>query len=89
MDHDDKTPARTPSSLRMSHWGLLDVWMQKARETRAVVVTSGERGGLLVTVIDSLNADETKRERVFEVPDGTEPSVIAWQVVSPELAPPS
>jgi len=53
-DHrDDKTPARTPSSIqRLALWGIVEAWLAQSA-MRAVVLVDGPKG-LRVAVIDPL-----------------------------------
>lgn len=51
MRDDERTPARTPSSIqRLTHWGVLEAWLTQGF-SRAIVIAVGPRG-LCVTVID-------------------------------------
>lgn len=50
---DDKTPARTPSSIqRLTQWGITEAWLAQS-DMRAVVLSGGPKG-LRMTVIDPL-----------------------------------
>jgi len=68
MTHpDDKTPARTPSSMmRMAQWGIVEAWLTQS-DLRAIVMTGGPKG-LRMTVVDPLQGEVIEDVGIVEDP---------------------